>query len=92
MTTVQMRGKGRITFPAKLRDKYNLQEGKVYTIIDLGSGSFLLKPQVLKVEILAKRIASGLKEDNFDAEEWLPIIKEERNKLYQENYGKVGGE
>jgi bifunctional DNA-binding transcriptional regulator/antitoxin component of YhaV-PrlF toxin-antitoxin module len=40
MTTVQMRGKGSITFPAKLRNKYKLQEGEVFTIIDLGEGTF----------------------------------------------------
>lgn len=89
MTTVQMRGKGTITFPAKLRSKYKLQEGDVFTIIDLGGGSFLLKPKVLEVDILSRRIAKSLKEDDFDIEEWLPIIREERNKLFQEKYRKT---
>jgi bifunctional DNA-binding transcriptional regulator/antitoxin component of YhaV-PrlF toxin-antitoxin module len=89
MTTVQMRGKGSITFPAKLRSKYKLQEGEVFTIIDLGGGSFLLKPKVLEVDILSRRIAQSLKEEDFDIEEWLPIIKEERKKIFQENYGSV---
>ena len=87
MTTVQMRGKGTITFPAKLRDKYKLQEGEVFTIIDLGGGSFLLKPKVLEVDILSRRIAKSHKEDDFDIEEWLPIIREERKKIFQEKYG-----
>jgi bifunctional DNA-binding transcriptional regulator/antitoxin component of YhaV-PrlF toxin-antitoxin module len=89
MTTVQMRSKGTITFPAKLRSKYKFEEGEVFTIIDLGGGSFLLKPKVLEVDILSRRIAKSLKEDDFDIEEWLPIIKEERKKLFQENYGNV---
>ena len=42
MTTVQMRSKGTITFPAKLRSKYKLQDGEVFTIIDLGEGTFFL--------------------------------------------------
>jgi len=80
MTTVQMRGKGTITFPQSCETKYKLQEGEVFTIIDLGGGSFLLKPKVLEVDILSRRIAKSLKEDDFDIEEWLPIIREERKK------------
>lgn len=86
MTTVQMRSKGTITFPAKLRDKYQLQEGEVFTIIDLGGGSFLLKPKVLEVDILSRRIANSLKKEEFDIEEWLPIIRKERKKLLLEKY------
>ena len=89
MTTVQMRGKGTITFPAKLRSKYKLQEGEVFTIIDLGGGSFLLKPKVLEVDILSRRIAKSLKKEDFDIEEWLPIIREERKKIFQEKYSNV---
>ena len=89
MTTVQMRGKGTITFPAKLRSKYKLQEGEVFTIIDLGSGSFLLTPKVLEVDILSRRISQSIKEEDFDIEEWLPIIEEERKKFFQEKYGNL---
>ena len=89
MTTVQMRGKGTITFPAKLRSKYKLDEGDVFTIIDLGGGSCLLKPKVLEVDILSRRIAQSIKEEEFDIEEWLPILREERKKYIREKYGDV---
>ncbi len=88
MTTVQMRGKGTITFPAKLRSKYKLQEGEVFTIIDLGGGSFLLKPKVLEVDKLANRIAKRLKEENVTLDDLLQTLDEERKKYYQENYVK----
>jgi bifunctional DNA-binding transcriptional regulator/antitoxin component of YhaV-PrlF toxin-antitoxin module len=88
MTTVQMRGKGSITFPAKLRSKYKLQEGEVFTIIDLGSGSFLLKPKVLDVDVLSRRIAKRLKEDKVSVDELLKALDEERKTYYQENYVK----
>jgi len=89
MTTVQMRGKGSITFPAKLRSKYKLQEGEVFTIIDLGGGSFLLTPKVLEVDVLSRRISQSLKEEDFDIEEWLPTLREERKKIFQEKYGDI---
>ncbi|MBV6394639.1 MAG: hypothetical protein HFACDABA_00205 [Anaerolineales bacterium] len=86
MATVQMRGKGTITFPAKLRSKYKLQDGEVFTIIDLGGGTFLLRPKVSQVEILTKRIAQRLKEDNVSLDDLLQALDEERKKYYQEHY------
>jgi bifunctional DNA-binding transcriptional regulator/antitoxin component of YhaV-PrlF toxin-antitoxin module len=88
MTTVQMRGKGTITFPAKLRSKYKLQEGEVFTIIDLGGGSFLLKPKVLEVDKLSTQIAKRLKEENVSLDDLLQALDEERKIYYQENYVK----
>ena len=89
MSTVQMRGKGSITFPAKLRNKYKLQEGEVFTVIDLGGGSFLLKPKVLEVDTLSRRIAKKLKDENVDMDDLLETIREERKKIFQEKYSNV---
>lgn len=89
MTTVQMRGKGTITFPAKLRDKYKLQEGEVFTIIDMGGGSFLLKPKILEVDVLSRRIAKRLKDENVTLDDLMETLREERKKIFQEKYGDV---
>ena len=88
MTTVQMRGKGTITFPAKLRSKYKLQDGEVFTIIDLGEGTFLLKPMVSQVNKLSSQIAKRLKEENVSLDDLLQALDEERKTYYQENYVK----
>lgn len=88
MSTVQMRGKGTITFPAKLRSKYKLQEGEVFTIIDLGGGSFLLKPKVLDVDVFSRRIAKRIREENVSLDELLQALDDERKTYYQENYVK----
>lgn len=89
MATVQMRGKGTITFPAKLRSKYKLQEGEVFTIIDLGGGSFLLKPKVLEVDVLARRIAKNIKDKDISMDDWLASLREEREKLFKETYPNI---
>lgn len=83
-----MRSKGTITFPAKLRSKYKLQEGEVFTIIDLGGGSFLLKPKVLDVDVFSRRIAKRIKEENVSLDELLQALDDERKTYYQENYVK----
>ena len=88
MPTVQMRGKGTITFPAKLRSKYKLEEGEVFTIIDLGGGSFLLKPKVLDVDVLSRRVAKRMKEDSISLDDLLQALDEERKTYYQEHYVK----
>jgi len=82
-----MRGKGTITFPAKLRDKYKLQEGEVFTIIDMGGGSFLLKPKILEVDVLSRRIAKRLKDENVTLDDLMETLREERKKIFQEKYG-----
>jgi bifunctional DNA-binding transcriptional regulator/antitoxin component of YhaV-PrlF toxin-antitoxin module len=88
MTTVQMRSKGTITFPAKLRSKYKLQDGEIFTIIDLGEGTFLLKPMVSQVNKLSNQIAKRLKEENISPDGLLKALDEERKTYYRENYVK----
>lgn len=89
MTTVQMRGKGSITFPAKLRSKYKLQEGEVFTIIDLGGGSFLLKPRIYEMDKISAKAEKILKEDNVSLEELFETLREVRKELFQERYGNI---
>jgi len=87
MATVQMRGKGTITFPAKLRSKYKLQEGEVFTVIDLGGGSFLLKPRVYEVDKSAAKVEKMLREEGVTLEELFETLREVRKELFQEKYG-----
>lgn len=75
MTTLQIRGKGTITLPAKLRSKYKLQEGEVFTIIDLGGGSFLLKPRVYEMDKISSKAEKVLREDNVTLEELFETLK-----------------
>ena len=64
-TAVQMRAKGSLTIPSDLRQKYGLGEGDVFTLVDLGEGSFLLTPRVslvpkLVAEMEAIRTETGI--------------------------------
>ncbi|MBK9008893.1 MAG: AbrB/MazE/SpoVT family DNA-binding domain-containing protein [Anaerolineae bacterium] len=86
MTTVQMRGKGTITLPASLRKKYKLEDGELFTIIDLGEGSILIKPTVSQVNKLGDKIAKQLKEDNVSLDDLLEALDEERHQYYLEHY------
>jgi AbrB family looped-hinge helix DNA binding protein len=88
MTTLQIRGKGTITLPASLRKKYNLEEGEVLTVIDLGEGTILLKPMVSQINKLSRQIATRLKEENVTLDDLLQQLDEERKTYYKEHYAK----
>lgn len=87
MTTVRMRGKGTITFPAKLRSKYKLQEGEVFTMLDLGDGSFLLKPKVCEVDRISSKMEKSLQENGVTLEDMFETLREVRKEIFQGRYG-----
>jgi len=86
MTTIQMRGKGNITLPVNLRKKYNLEEGDVFTLIDLGEGSFMLTPQRSEVNRLGERISRIVDAEKIDLDDLLVGLDEERESYYRERY------
>ena len=50
--TIQVRGRGTLTLPASLHEKYRLGEGDPLTVVDL-DGAVLLSPRLLVVPSLA---------------------------------------
>ena len=68
-TTIQLRRKGVLTLPASLRRKYGFQENDVFTLQDLGDGSFLLVPQLSQVARQGDRVAALMKEQEVSVEE-----------------------
>lgn len=85
-TTIQIRRKGVITLPVSLRRKYHLGEGDVYSLIDLGSGSFLLMPGTSQVAQSGDEVARLLNEKNVTLDKLLVALEEERATYYQEQY------
>lgn len=84
--TVQIRRKGVITLPIELRRRYGLQEGDVFTLLDLGDGSFILTPKVPQVARLGDRVAQLMEEKGISLEEMLEALDQEREAYYQEHY------
>jgi AbrB family looped-hinge helix DNA binding protein len=67
-TTVQIRQRGTLTLPAKLRAKYRLDEGDSLTVLDL-DGSILLSPKVPVVPKLAAEIGRLRKAAGLEVED-----------------------
>lgn len=84
--TIQVRRKGLITLPVELRRQYGLGEGDVFTLVDLGDGSFLLTPRVSQVARMGDRVARLMKEESVTLEEMLETLDEERESYYRQHY------
>ncbi len=84
--SVQIRKKGNLTLPVTLRRKYNVDEGDVFTLIDMGDGSFLLTPRVSKVNQLAGKVKKMLEEEDLSLEDLLNTLDDERQRYYQAHY------
>jgi len=83
--TLQIRQRGVITLPAKLRRRYNLEPGDVLTFIDL-DGAFFLVPKVSVIPKLAAEIEHLRQEAGLSIEELLEGLDEQRRRYYQERY------
>jgi bifunctional DNA-binding transcriptional regulator/antitoxin component of YhaV-PrlF toxin-antitoxin module len=87
--TVQVRRKGVITLPVELRRQYNLGEGDVFTLVDLGSGSFLLTLRVSQVARLGDQVGQLMEKEGVTLEEMLEALDQEREAYYQEHYAQA---
>ena len=84
-STVQVRKRGVLTLPSELREKYTIQEGDTYRLVDM-NGIFVLTPMIPMVPELAREIERFRQESGVSLEELLNGLREERERYYQENY------
>ena len=84
-STVQIRKRGVLTLPSELREKYMIQEGDTYRLVDM-DGIFVLTPMVPMVPELAKEIERIRKDANIPLDELLQGIREARERYHKEKY------
>ena len=83
--TIKVRQRGMITLPAELRDKYDIQPGDIFRLVDL-DGVFVLTPMVPMVPELAQEIERVRLEAGLSIEELLVTLREQREQYYSEHY------
>lgn len=84
--TIQVRKRGVLTLPSDLRDKYTIQEGDTFRLVDV-DGIFVLTPMVPMVPELAREIERIRQEAGVSMEELLQGLRQERERYSQEKYG-----
>ena len=76
---LQMAKRGVVTIPKALRDAYDLREGEVLTLLDLG-GVFVLSPRRTEVDALADRIGKQWAREGRTLPEMLKALRQERDR------------
>lgn len=83
--TVQVRQRGTFILLSELRQKYGIQAGDTFRVVDL-DGIFVLTPMVPE---LAREIEKFRLETGLDTQELLQSLREERAKYHAEAYGDI---
>ncbi len=85
--TAEIKSRGQLTIPKKIRVMSRLEEGQVVSIIPVGD-SVIITPRRLELDDARREIKRILKQAGMTPEDLLAGLKEEREKLYQRTYGK----
>lgn len=85
--TIQVRERGVVTLPAELRDKYNIETGNIFRLVDL-DGIFVFVPMFPMVPELAREIERVRLESGLSIEDLLQDLRKQRERYNQEKYGK----
>ncbi|GBD95280.1 spoVT / AbrB like domain protein [bacterium BMS3Abin06] len=83
----EIKARGQLTIPKKIREMSHLEEGQVVTIIPVGD-SLIITPKRLELDEARREIKKILKASQMSPEDLLAGLKEERETLYREKYGK----
>lgn len=83
--TVQIRQRGTLTLPVQLREKYNIQAGDTYRVIDF-DGTMVLTPMAPMVPELAREIERMRLESGLSIEELLVSLRARRERYHEERY------
>lgn len=84
--TIHVRERGVITLPAELREKYSIENGNIFRLVDL-DGIFVFVPMLPMVPELAREIERVRLEAGLSIEELLQDLRKQREQYNQEKYG-----
>jgi AbrB family looped-hinge helix DNA binding protein len=85
--SIQIRKRGVVTLPAELRQKYGIEEGDTFRLIDF-DGIFVLTPMVPMVPELAREIEKMRLEAGLSIQELLEGLREQRARYHEGRYGR----
>lgn len=75
--TIQIRKRGTLTLPKKMREKYGLAEGDPVTLVDIGEG-ILISPKPTTLPKVAAQLESIMKEQGLSLEDLVKGVAEQR--------------
>ena len=88
--STEIKSRGQLTIPKKIRDMIHLEEGQAVSILPVGD-SVVITPRRLELDEARRQIRRIVQQSNCSIEDLLAGLKEERNTLYKDVYGKKDG-
>jgi bifunctional DNA-binding transcriptional regulator/antitoxin component of YhaV-PrlF toxin-antitoxin module len=85
--TAEIKSRGQLTIPKKIRGMSCLEEGQVVSIIPVGD-SVIITPKRLELDDARREIKRIMEAAGLSPKELLAGLKKEREKLYQTSFGK----
>jgi AbrB family looped-hinge helix DNA binding protein len=85
--TAAIKARGQLTIPKKIREMIHLEDGQSVSIIPAGE-SVIISPKRLELDDARREIRRIMKQSGYSAAELLAGLKEERENLFQDIYGK----
>jgi AbrB family looped-hinge helix DNA binding protein len=82
----EIKSRGQLTIPKKIREMSHLEEGQVVSIISVGD-SIIITTKRLELDEARRELRKIIKASGLSTEDLIAGIKEERERLYQETYG-----
>lgn len=79
--TVQVRDRGVFTLPAEIREKYGIEPGDTFRLVDF-NGIFVLTPMVPMVPELAREIEQARLEAGLSTDDLLRGLREQRERYH----------
>ncbi len=90
VSVAEIKSRGQLTIPKKIREESHMEEGQVVSIIPLGD-SIIITPKRLELDEARRQMKKLLKASGLSVEDLLSGLKGERETLYKETYGKKRG-
>ena len=85
--TAEIKTRGQLTIPKKIRDAGHLEEGQIVSLIPVGD-SIIVTPKRLELDEARREVRKIMKAAGLSAEDLIEGLREERENLFQETYGR----
>lgn len=84
--TAEIKARGQLTIPKKIREEGNIYEGETVSIIPIGD-SILVTPRKPALDEARREIRKIMRASGMSLDDLIKGIEVERKDLFEENYG-----
>jgi AbrB family looped-hinge helix DNA binding protein len=82
----EIKARGQLTIPKKIREMSHIEEGDVVSILPIGD-SLIITPRRLDLDEARRQFRKLVQSSGLTLEELVEGLKEERSELFKETYG-----